>query len=107
MTAKKFIEKITADIAQQQNQHEASMELVAMPGTTVYVLPDGRRNWMQGESGVVVWSDEELAEIQFAGRGLVKLQIKRISRQLGGKDCWQGRMESNFIAASNKVDRDF
>ena len=79
------------------------MDWVAIPGTTVHVLSDGRRNWMQGESGVVVWSDEEWAEIQFAGRGLVKFQIKRISRQLDGKNCWQGRLESNFAAASTKV----
>lgn len=107
MTVDKLIEKITADIEHKQAKHEASMDWVAMPGTTVYVLPDGRRNWMEGEAGVVVWSDEEWAEIQFEGRGLIKLLIKRISRQPGGKDCWHGRMESNFAAASTKVDRDF
>jgi hypothetical protein len=73
----------------------------------VYVLPDGRRNWMQGDLGFVVWSDAEWAEVQFAGRGLLKFQINRISRQLGGKDCWKGRMESNFTAANTRVDRDF
>jgi len=104
-TSKQLIEKITADIEQIHRTHEESMDWVAMPGTTVYVLPDGRRNWMLGESGAVVWSDEEWAEIQFAGRGLIKLLIKRISRQPGGKDCWHGRMESNFAAASTQFER--
>ena len=106
-TSKQFLEKVTADIAQKQRTHEESLDWVAVPGTVVHVLPDGRRDWMLGESGFVVWSDEEWAEIQFAGRGLVKFQIKRISRQPGGKDCWQGRMESNFYAANTRVDPDF
>ena len=105
-TSKQFIEKVTADIALKRDQHEASMDWVAMPGTTVHVLPDGRRNWMEGETGVVVWSDEGWAEIQFKDRGLLKFQINRISRQAGGKDCWHGRMESNFYAAKTKIDRD-
>ena len=105
-SSKQFIDKVTADIESKFKVHEASMDWVAVPGTTVYVLPDGRRNWMEGEPGVVVWSDEEWPEIQFAGRGLLKFQIKRISRQLGAKNCWQGRMDSNFFAAKTKVDRD-
>jgi hypothetical protein len=40
------------------------MDWVAMPDTTVYVLPDGRSNWMEGETGVVVWPNEEWTSVE-------------------------------------------
>jgi len=83
----KFFDDVIADIEHRRELHEATMDHIAVPGSRVYVLHDGRRGWMHGQCGTVVWSNEEWTEAQFPGHGLRRFRTDRISRQPDGPNC--------------------
>lgn len=95
----KLIADAQASATQARQDHEDAMDLAAVPGSTVYVLHDGRRGWMHGESGTVVWANDQWAEVQFKDRGALKFKLERISRQPDGTDCMHGRWALNMAAA--------
>lgn len=90
--AKKLIADALAETTRQREAMEDAMNLAAVPGSTVYVLHDGRRGWMHGESGTVVWANDEWAEVMFKDRGALRFRLKRLSRRPEGQDCWHGQM---------------
>ena len=103
------IDKVLADAqagaTQARQDHEDALDLAAVPGSTVYVLHDGRRGWMHGESGTVVWSNAEEAEVQFKDRGALKFKLQRISRTPDGLDCMHGRWALEMAGARTRTER--
>lgn len=104
-TEKKVISDALAEATRRREAHEDALEGAAVPGSTVYVLHDGRRGWMHGEAGVVVSADTEWAEVQFPGRGLLKFKLERISRQPDGQDCMHGRWALEMAGARTRTER--
>lgn len=102
---KQVISDAQAEVTRRREAHEDALEGAAVPGSTVYVLHDGRRGWMHGEAGVVVSADAEWAEVQFPGRGLLKFKLERLSRQPDGQDCMHGRWALNMAAAHTRTER--
>lgn len=94
-----------AGATQARQDHEDALDLAAVPGSTVFVLHDGRRGWMHGESGTVVWSNAEEAEVQFKDRGALKFKLQRISRQPDGMDCMHGRWALEMAGARTRAER--
>ena len=103
------IDKVLADAqagaTQRREAHEDALALAAVPGSTVYVLHDGRRGWMHGESGTVVWSNAEEAEVVFKDRGALKFKLQRISRTPDGMDCMHGRWALDMAGARTRTER--
>ncbi len=102
--AKKVISDAQAEATKRREAHEDAMDQAAVPGSTVYVLHDGRRGWMHGEAGTVVWANDEWAEVQFKDRCL-RFKLQRLSRQPDGLDCMQARWALNQAAAHTRTER--
>lgn len=105
MNATQLIEGAKAAATQARQAHEDALDLAAVPGSTVYVLHDGRRGWMHGESGTVVWSNAEEAEVQFKDRGALKFKLQRLSRARDGLDCMHGRWALEMAGARTRTER--
>jgi hypothetical protein len=103
--AKTLIADAQAEATRRREAHEDALELAAVPGSTVYVLHDGRRGWMHGESGTVVWANAEEAEVLFKDRGALKFKLQRLSRRPDGPDCMQARWALNVAAAHTRPER--
>ncbi len=99
MTAAEFIANSLAEVARLWAEYVEALEHVAMPGTVVYVLHDGRKGWMHGESGTVVWANEQWVEVMFREHGPRRFRLERLSRNPGGLDCWRGRLHAGNAAA--------
>ena len=94
-----------AEITRNRELHEDAMDHVGLPGSTVHVLHDGRKGWMHGESGTVVWANSEWAEVLFKDGRALRFKLERLSRQPDGKSCWNGRAESLWYAAGTRTGR--
>jgi hypothetical protein len=105
MNAAQCIASALADVARLRFEYIESLDLVAMPGKIVYVLHDGRKGWMHGESGTVVWANREWAEVMFRDRGPLRFMLKRLSRKPDGIDCWRGLLTSGARAGYLATDR--
>ncbi len=70
-----LIENISKHIQSSREAHEQSMNYVSVPGSTVYVLHDGRRGWMEGEAGTVESVDDQWATGYLKGRGTLKFRL--------------------------------
>lgn len=101
----KLIADAQAGATQARQAHEDALDLAAVPGSTVYVLHDGRRGWMHGEAGTVVWANALEAEVQFKDRGALKFKLQRISRQPDGMDCMHGRWALEMAGARTRTER--
>lgn len=95
---KKLLSSIQAAQTLHRERHEDSLDHLALPGSTVYVLPDGRKNWMNGAAGVVVSNDSEWASIQFKDQTIRKFRLSRISRTKLGLDCAEAHINNQVIA---------
>lgn len=95
---RKLIEGAQALETRLRQDYEDSLDHVALPGTRVWVLHDGRRGWMHGESGAVVSTDEDWAWVNFPS-GIKRFMLKRLSRAPDGMDCWTAALKSALKAA--------
>jgi hypothetical protein len=82
--------------AQQQDLHDQ----LAVPGTQVYVLRDGRTGWMRGAQGTVESTGDQLASIRFQEGAVRRFPLKRISRHPNGFDCWRAKLAYDYHRAS-------
>jgi hypothetical protein len=105
VNAAEFITESLAEVARRRADYAKALEHVAVPGATVWVLHDGRRGWMHGESGTVVWANREWAEVAFPGIGQRRFRLKFLSRQPGGIDCWRGLVSAGAAAGWLATDR--
>jgi hypothetical protein len=93
-----LIEGVQALETRLRQDYEDSLDHVALPGTRVWVLHDGRRGWMHGVSGTVGSTDEEWAWVNFS-TGIKRFKLERLSRAPAGMDCRLARIDSALKAA--------
>jgi hypothetical protein len=84
----------------QRSVQEASKDWIALPGSTIYFLSHEPPINLEAESAVVLWSNEEWAQVQIHNRPIVKIKLNLISREYGGKDCLQGLNDAQNLALS-------
>ena len=84
----------------KRSYQDASKDWLASPGSTIYLLEKDHPINLEEDSGVVIWSNEEWAQVQIINRPILKIKLSLISREHGGKNCLQGLIESNNSAAS-------
>jgi hypothetical protein len=97
-SVKQLLSSIQAAQTLHRERHEDSLDHLALPGSTVYVLADGRKNWMYGDAGVVVSNDGEWASIQFKDQTIRKFRLSRISRSKLGMNCAEAHIKNQVIA---------